>query len=83
MRMATVEEGKSTSSVVVAVPVRMARTPKTRVKISFTNEAFDLMCREARRHGWSPSDAVNYMLSELDDWRSGRRKFIERRKQPR
>jgi len=78
--MGTVEEGTSQTA---AVPLRNGRvelTPKTRVKISFTDESFDLMDKERRRHGWSPSDAVNYMLSELDDWRSGRRKFVERRK---
>lgn len=56
---------------------------QSRVRITFTKEAYDYMDREARRHGWSPSDAVNYMLSELDDWRSGRRKFTERRRQTR
>src|SRR6185437_5377349 len=48
-----------------------------------TDEGFDLMDREAKRHGWSPSDAVNYMLSELDDWRSGRRRFVNVARQSR
>ena len=58
------------------------KPPRTRVKISFTAEAYDIMYREAARHGWSPSDALNYMLRELDDWRNGRRRFVVRKPKP-
>lgn len=79
--MGTVEENNAQSVTVRLRPP--GRAPKNRASYSLTIENYDYLCKESFRHGVSLSDALNFMIDELQQWRSGARRFVERRKQQR
>ena len=78
-RMGTVEEVKSTAT--AGAP--NGRQAKTRSSYSLTPEVYDYVWKEAARHGCSMTDALNFLIDEIQQWRSGARRFVERRRQTR
>jgi hypothetical protein len=71
-----------------STPVENARrSPPTREKnrssYSFSSANYDMVWQEAHRLNLPMTGAVNVMLDELRQWRTGQRRFVERRKQPR
>lgn len=81
--MANVEEAKTS----LETPGRNGRDEdaqaRTRSSTSLNNENYDMVWREARRRGYPMTVTLNLMLEELREWREGKRKFSERRKQAR
>jgi hypothetical protein len=56
---------------------------RNRQPFSLSDENYDQVQKEARRLNLSMSGALNVMLDELLQWRSGARRFVERRKNQR
>ena len=54
-----------------------------RSSYSLSNDNYDLLWKEAKRLNLSMTGAMNVLLEELQQWRSGTRRFTERRAQPR
>jgi hypothetical protein len=54
---------------------------RNRQPFSLSDENYDLVQKEARRLNLSMSGALNVMIDELLQWRSGARRFVERRNQ--
>jgi hypothetical protein len=51
-----------------------------RSSYSLSNDNYDLVWKEAKRLNLSMTGAVNVLLEELQQWRSGGRRFTERRR---
>jgi hypothetical protein len=51
-----------------------------RSSYSLSNDNYDLVWKEAKRLNLSMTGAMNVLLEELQQWRSGGRRFTERRK---
>lgn len=56
---------------------------RNRSSTSLSDENYDLVWKEARRRGFPMTVTLNLLLEELTEWRSGARRFNERRKQVR
>lgn len=51
-----------------------------RSSYSLSNDNYDLLWKEAKRLNLSMTGAMNVLLEELQQWRAGSRRFVERRK---
>jgi hypothetical protein len=54
-----------------------------RSSYSLSNDNYDLVWKEAKRLNLSMTGAVNVLLEELQQWRAGGRRFVERRNRER
>ena len=54
-----------------------------RSSYSLSADNYDMVWKEAKRLNVAMTAAVNFLLDELRQYRSGERRFVERRKVPR